>query len=199
MTYYIYHIEGVKIGCTTNPKYRVKYQQNHSNWEILEEHSDIYIASEREIELQKQYGYKVDKTPYYKMYKIRQIGATTKTRSKGGKISGKISGKICYEKQIGIFGLSKEERSIITSKAVKMGGKVRGKMNVLDGTLAKARKISAEKRCKPILVYDLMGNFISNYKSTSEAANELNIHSAQICSVLKGREKQAKGYIFKYA
>jgi hypothetical protein len=62
--YYIYHISKVKIGCTTNPKKRVK-EQGFSNFEILESHSDIYIASDREIELQKQYGYPVDKIPYH--------------------------------------------------------------------------------------------------------------------------------------
>lgn len=58
--YYIYHIPGVKIGCTDNPKRRVKAQK-YDYYEILEEHTDITIASKREIELQKQYGYAVDK------------------------------------------------------------------------------------------------------------------------------------------
>ena len=63
----IYHIKGIKIGCTTNPKYRVK-RQGFNEYEIIEVHKDIYKASEREIELQKQYGYKVDECPYWKTY-----------------------------------------------------------------------------------------------------------------------------------
>jgi hypothetical protein len=58
--YYIYHIPGIKIGCSVNPKVRVK-AQGYSTFEILEEHSDIETASKREIELQIKYGYKVDK------------------------------------------------------------------------------------------------------------------------------------------
>ena len=57
--YYIYHIPGIKIGCSVNPKRRVKAQK-YNNYEIIEQHTDINIASEREIELQKQYGYKID-------------------------------------------------------------------------------------------------------------------------------------------
>lgn len=80
-TYYIYHIPGVKIGCTDNVKQRVVKHQLYNQYEILETHSDIYIASDREIELQKQYGYKVDCTPYWKTLKIGNYN----TRSKGGK------------------------------------------------------------------------------------------------------------------
>ena len=44
MAYYIYHIEGVKIGVSNNPKERVK-RQGFSNYEILEEHTCIYEVS----------------------------------------------------------------------------------------------------------------------------------------------------------
>lgn len=61
--YFIYHILGVKIGCTKNPKRRVN-QQGYTEFEILEQYEDIDIASKRELELQEQYGYKVDKSIY---------------------------------------------------------------------------------------------------------------------------------------
>lgn len=70
--YYIYHIPGVKIGCSNQPKERVE-KQGYTEFEILESHSDIYIASDREIELQKQYGYKVDKNPYYLSKNNRKV------------------------------------------------------------------------------------------------------------------------------
>lgn len=68
-TYYIYHIPGVKIGCTSNLERRVK-QQTKGDWELLETHTDIDIASQREQELQKQYGYKVDTLSYKQGMKI---------------------------------------------------------------------------------------------------------------------------------
>lgn len=99
MTYYIYHIEGVKIGCTMNPTIRPK-KQGYPNYSILEEHDDIYIASDREIELQKQYKYPVDTQPYWKTIKIaskegrlrggskaRDSGQLSLTRDKGGEVS----------------------------------------------------------------------------------------------------------------
>jgi hypothetical protein len=78
--YYIYEIPGVKIGCTDNVKRRVK-EQKCTQYKILEHHTDVMEASRREIELQKQYGYKVDKTPYYKTLLIQ----TTEGRSKAGR------------------------------------------------------------------------------------------------------------------
>ena len=63
MKYYIYHIPGVKIGCTKQLQKRMT-DQGFTNWEILEEHSDGWLAGDREIELQKEYGYPVDKSHY---------------------------------------------------------------------------------------------------------------------------------------
>jgi len=68
--YYIYHIKGVKIGCSTQPKERVQ-KQGHTFFEILEIHTDIHIASQRELELQKEYGYHVDDVSYHISYKNR--------------------------------------------------------------------------------------------------------------------------------
>jgi hypothetical protein len=109
--YYIYHIPGKKVGCTKNPNSRLR-QQNAKTYEILETHSDIHIASKREIELQKQYGYKVDTCTYYdstKEFKIENVikaGQVSATKSwkenrdrelqkshKGGKINAELNGK----------------------------------------------------------------------------------------------------------
>ena len=79
--YYIYHIPGVKIGCTEQePLTRVK-QQGYTHFEILEEHTCIFEASRREIELQKKRGYPVDRIPYWQ---TRQL-ATFESCSKGAK------------------------------------------------------------------------------------------------------------------
>jgi hypothetical protein len=51
----LYHIPGVKIGCTKNLKRRMR-EQGFTEYEILETHADIDIASKREIELQEEYG-----------------------------------------------------------------------------------------------------------------------------------------------
>jgi hypothetical protein len=63
--YYIYHVPGIKIGCTEQPSVRLK-KQGFNNWEILETYTDIYEASNRERLLQLEYGYRVDESLYYK-------------------------------------------------------------------------------------------------------------------------------------
>ncbi len=65
--YYIYEIPGVKIGCTVHIKGRQRKQRHKGEMIILEQHEDIMVASNREIELQREKGYPVDKTPYWKV------------------------------------------------------------------------------------------------------------------------------------
>jgi hypothetical protein len=109
--YYIYHIPGIKIGCSTNPKRRVR-SQGHKDYTIIEEHIDIMIASDREIELQKKYGYTRDNPqPYYKTMAMKTPESILKGGKKGGE-SAKKSGQL----------------ESIRSKAGKIGGKLGGKI-----------------------------------------------------------------------
>lgn len=74
MKYKIYHIPGVKIGVSTNPKRRVK-QQGYTNYEILEEHNCIYTVSDREEYLKNKYGYYEHSfVPYYQTIQIQKKG-----------------------------------------------------------------------------------------------------------------------------
>jgi hypothetical protein len=67
--YFIYHIEGKKIGVTDNPKRRAK-QYKLEELVIIETETSAKRAGEREIELQKQYGYPVDKKAYHKVKRM---------------------------------------------------------------------------------------------------------------------------------
>jgi NTP pyrophosphatase (non-canonical NTP hydrolase) len=64
--YYLYHIPGKKIGVTRNLNRRVTGQQGYSpdEYEVLDRSEDIDYISDREIELQKSYGYRVDMKKY---------------------------------------------------------------------------------------------------------------------------------------
>ena len=84
--YYIYHIPGVKIGCTSNLLRRMR-EQGFTHWEVLETHTDSQLASKREKELQIQYGYKID-TISYNIDHYAEMG------KKGGKIGCKIKKSI---------------------------------------------------------------------------------------------------------
>lgn len=92
-TYYIYHIKGVKIGCSVNPTKRVK-QQSYTEYEVLETHTDIDIASVREKILQKQYGYRIDDTPYKQSFTMQKSADCSAAGKKGGSIAGKITAEL---------------------------------------------------------------------------------------------------------
>ena len=78
--YYIYHIPGVKIGCTSNLVNRMN-SQGFTKWEILEKHRNIYTASKREIELQIEYGYGRDNQKLY-CETVKHSGLTREGRIK---------------------------------------------------------------------------------------------------------------------
>jgi len=69
--YKIYHIPGVKIGCTTSIQRRIIEAQGYKpgEYEILFETDNVAEASRVEQELQKDLGYKVDRKPYKDLFK----------------------------------------------------------------------------------------------------------------------------------
>ena len=72
--YYLYHIPGKKIGVTCNLNRRVTLTQgyNPDEYEVLDQSDDIDYISEKEIELQKSYGYKVDRKKYNELFKFNK-------------------------------------------------------------------------------------------------------------------------------
>lgn len=128
--YYIYHIIGKKIGCSKNPERRVK-QQGYTQFEILEQYEDINIASERELELQKQYGYKVDNT----FYKQTISSPTLEGIKKGGQKAGKINGtKLRDEGKLKNFQIA----------GGKSRGPIQGKINKENGHMSNLGKQMTE-------------------------------------------------------
>jgi len=80
--YYLYHIPGKKIGVTRNLNHRVTLIQGYkeNEYEVLEQSDDIEYISDREIELQKSYGYKVDIKKYKNLkFNKMKINATEQT------------------------------------------------------------------------------------------------------------------------
>ena len=70
INYYLYHIPGKKIGVTRDLISRVVDQQGYSldEVEVLEQSTDIDYISDRELELQQSYGYRVDRQKYKDLY-----------------------------------------------------------------------------------------------------------------------------------
>ena len=80
--YYLYHIPGKKIGVTRNLNTRVTLMQGYkeNEYEVLEQSDDIEYISDREIELQKSYGYKRDRTLYKNLFKLNmKVNPTEQT------------------------------------------------------------------------------------------------------------------------
>ena len=78
INYYLYHIPGKKIGVTRDLISRVVDQQGYSldEVEVLEQSTDIDYISDRELELQQSYGYRVDRQKYKDLY-INRIKSNT--------------------------------------------------------------------------------------------------------------------------
>ena len=114
--YKIYHIPGVKIGCTTNVKKRVEEEQGYkpSEYDILYETDDIVEASEAERNLQKELKYKTDIKLYKdlfrkKMNKHSSSQATTTFKISPNDINAEYLRGITLELPEGTFELNNED------------------------------------------------------------------------------------------
>lgn len=107
-------------------------------------------------------------------YNISRVGKGTSseefTEERKHKISISNKGKIPPNKGI---PMSKEQRELLT-------------------------KINVEKRGKPILMYDIFGDFIKRYESISEAAKDNNTNKNNISRVCHGKSGIYKNKIFRF-
>mgnify|MGYP003138124718 CR=1 FL=1 len=104
MMYYIYHIPGKKIGVTCDLNNRVTVQQGYSpdEYDILDSSEDIDYISSKEIELQREWGYRVDMVPYrnLKRKNMMNLNVTEQTTTfpcPVDKLKGRLFDMIGYE------------------------------------------------------------------------------------------------------
>jgi NTP pyrophosphatase (non-canonical NTP hydrolase) len=96
MMYYLYHVPGVKIGVTTNLEDRVERQQGYypEEYKVIMSTTDIDLISEKERQLQKALGYRVDMKPYNKLkcnkMKINVTEMTTTFPCPVNKLKGRL-------------------------------------------------------------------------------------------------------------
>ena len=123
--YYLYHIPGKKIGVTSNLNNRVTLIQGYKadEYEVLDSSDDIDYISDKEIELQKPYGYKVDRQKYNQLIKKSnrmKINATEQTSTfpyPVNKLKGNLMDNIgtSWETSHGTFEISLESINWIMS------------------------------------------------------------------------------------
>jgi len=116
--YYLYHIPGKKIGVTRDLNTRVTLIQGYkeNQYEVLEQSDDIDYISDREIELQKSYGYKVDRQSYKNLINKNnkmKINATEQTSTfpcPSNKLKGRLMDNLglSWETSHGKFTITKE-------------------------------------------------------------------------------------------
>ena len=123
--YYLYHIPGKKVGVTRNLNNRVTQQQGYevTEYEVLDSSQDIDYISRREIELQKSYGYRVDRKPYNKLFNKMRINATEQTSTFPfplNKLKGNLMDNIglTWETEHGKFELNLDTVKWIMDNAV---------------------------------------------------------------------------------
>ena len=123
--YYLYHIPGKKIGVTSNLNNRVTLIQGYKadEYEVLDSSDDIDYISDKEIELQKSYGYKIDRQKYNQLIKKSnrmKINATEQTSTfpcPVNKLKGNLMDNIgtSWETSHGTFEISSESINWIMS------------------------------------------------------------------------------------
>ena len=125
--YTIYHIPGKKIGVTRNINKRVTEQQGYApdEYEVLHSSDDIDKISAMEIELQKSYGYKVDRQSYRNLIiktKSMNINATEQTSTFPcplNKLKGQLMDNLdlSWETSHGTFKITEDNIPWILSNA----------------------------------------------------------------------------------
>jgi len=123
--YYLYHIPGKKIGVTRDLNTRVTLIQGYSSseYEVLDQSDDINYISDKEIELQKSYGYKVDRKKYKNLFKKMIINVTEQTSTFAvplNKLKGHLMDNLgmSWETSHGIFQLDMQTTQWIIDNAV---------------------------------------------------------------------------------
>ena len=123
--YYLYHIPGKKIGVTRDLNTRVTLIQGYSSseYEVLDQSDDIDYISDKEIELQKSYGYKVDRKKYKNLFKKMIINVTEQTSTFAvplNKLKGHLMDNLgmSWETSHGTLQLDMQTTKWITDNAV---------------------------------------------------------------------------------
>jgi NTP pyrophosphatase (non-canonical NTP hydrolase) len=182
MTYCIYHIPGKKIGVTKNLDDRVTRQQGYApgEYEVLEMSDDISYISNREVELQRLFGYKVDSRLYsdlkpnktkLKSMKLNVTEQTTTFPCPVSKLKGQLMDELGsrWETEHGTFELTaasvawimsnvktsyyNKERSFVYNKAMSKGCDLMEATKVSEYKFMEAlNELCAEAECEEELV-----------------------------------------------
>lgn len=188
--YTIYHVPGVKVGCSENVKKRIK-QQGYDEYEIIEILHGKKEASEREIYWQKKLGYGRDSWNTYEGTRIAGVYAAKPKALAKRRETQKISE--AWKAGVVKRGATWSNK-IRNSQALQSMFKERAKAMITPE--ARAKRI--ESRKKPLLQFTKEKVFLAEWKSAEDVFKILNISRATLGSCARGKHKTAGGFIWKY-
>lgn len=187
--YTIYHVPGIKVGCSIEPDKRVK-AQGYDSYEVIEVLFTIEEASEREIYWQNKLGYPVDKETY-KGFSKTWSGPIREKAIKSFKKNGGLA------KVIAIWSTKEVIQKRI--RACKEKCSVEEWTRRLNNPITKAKSRATQNAKRPgILQYDKQGSFIREWPGGAEVAKETGYKSCQISRCCLGKIKSSYGFIWKY-
>jgi hypothetical protein len=193
--YTIYHVPGIKVGCSVDPKARVRAQK-YTEYEILEICNTVEAASEREIYWQEKLGYGRDAATTYKhMMNVCKIAHTPEVIAKRAK-SFK-NNPTAVASSIKNLNLTRTPE-MIARKVKKWKETIKVSQKFIETRKAMHKPEVIAKRKVPVIQYDIQGNFIKEWQGAIDVQKALGISHVDICSCCKGRQKTAKGFTWKY-
>ena len=113
--YYVYHVKGVKVGCTNNLKKRVEQEQGYSpdQYSVLFETSCVRTASKKEKYFQDLLGYSTDQTMYHELPTVRMKTKIAEGTVTFGKATDVITKEILMDEIKVIKANNDTERSFL--------------------------------------------------------------------------------------
>lgn len=186
--YSVYHIPGVKVGCSKTPKKRVRVQ-GYTQFEILEEYYDRAKASERELYWQVKLGYPKDTTSYETLNSIgllspasRAAGEKTRTEKFGSPAGTMINPE-------------NRKKALVKSQATLIAkyGSITANLRTPEAIMKRTNAIK-----KPVLQLDLNNTLIKEWSSAMDAARGLSIRQGCIANCLGGRQETAYKFKWKF-
>jgi hypothetical protein len=219
--HYIYEIFGRKIGATNDVERRMKEQKaKEGEYRIIEEHTNAKICSIREIELQKEYNYPVDKIQYWKTLKMAKKSQTTQAQKKRVDNTDYKARKIDWVKKVANTDYQAFQAKRVANTNWETAFKTREidyvkKVANTDYQAFQAKRVASmdweaysanrdwkdygAKRKKPVNQYDLEGNFIKRWDSAIDAYKGLGLKNNNITHCCIGKSKTSNKFIWKYA
>jgi hypothetical protein len=187
--HYIYEIFGKKIGATNDVARRMKEQNaKEGEYRIIEEHTNAKVASQREMELQREFNYPVDRIAYWKTLRWQKKALTKKAQKK------RVANT--DYKTTRVKGATNTDYKAFQQKRITNTNFKLSRIKAVNNT---NWEVKAQNTKKPVNQYDLNGNFLKKWDSAKDAGDTLGFQRASITNCCREKLKTAHKFKWKYA